>query len=342
VSVLRYLSTFPSGFGRIAETALTGRFLKTTVQKRLDNALEYASDTHPAKIAALRFFQNSFVVVKRFEGSHTTAGMIRFFLKNRLESVCKTIPVFRSADTFRVLSMEGNRPVGMPPDMRNAVESRLRKASGKRESRGGADVELWFSSRSDNIGYILLRFTKRRATEKTLHPGEIRPETANLLILCSEPSHHDVFLDPFCGYGGILLERARSYRADSIHGIDSDQSKIRRLRRVVAGSDFPQIRLEVGDARVLGTVEDGSITRVVTDPPWGVYQKKPSIEPIYAGLLTQLERILTADATVVLLTERSCPLDALVARAGTVFRIHDTLEVLVAGKKATVHTLVRA
>ncbi len=337
---MRYFSTYPSGFDEVAEAALTSRLVKTTVIRRLDGALEYETNAHPKKITELRFFQNSFVVLKDFRdlGNKPIERMMRHFLKNGMETLLRNSAAFRSAKSFRLMASKNNQPAGAPAELRVAIESRIRKTTRLHVSRAGADVEVWFSSRKDSTGYILIRFTKRRATERSLHAGELKPETAHLLILCSEPSHEDTFLDPFCGYGGILFERMESHRASSIHGVDSDASKIQRLRDILSKQPSTA-RLEVDDARRLAGVQDGSVTRIVTDPPWGEFGSGRNLDGLYKGFIRQFERVLSPAGIAVLLTGRNCPLSDLVKSAGVPMIIQSTCNVLISGKKATVSTL---
>jgi 23S rRNA G2445 N2-methylase RlmL len=339
---MQYLSTFPSGFDEIAEAALTSRLVKTTVTRRLDGALEYETNAQPKIISELRFFQNSFSVLKTFSdlGNKPIEKMMRHFLNHGLESRLRNSPAFRNASSFRLMTTKNNQPTGAPPDMRTAIESRIRKATRLHESRSGADVEVWFSSRKDSTGYVMVRFTKRRASEKSLHAGQLRPETAHLLILCSEPSHQDVFLDPFCGYGGILLERLQSHRASLVHGVDSDAAKIRRLQDLASRLPAPA-RLEVDDARRLAGAPDGSVTRIVTDPPWGEFGGTRNLDGLYKGFLRQFDRVLAADGIAVLLTGRNCPLAGLLESSGVSLRIRQDHNVLISGKKATVSVVGR-
>ena len=307
---MHYLSTFPSGFDKIAEEALTSRLVKTTVKRRLDGALEYETNAQPKAIAELRFFQNSFSILQTFSdlGNKPIEKMMRHFLNHGLESRLRNSPAFRNAGSFRLMTTTNNQPTSAPPDMRTAIESRIRKATGLHESRSGADVEVWFSSRKDSDGYVMVRFTKRRANEKTLHAGQLRPETAHLLILCSQPSHQDVFLDPFCGYGGILLERLQSHRATLVQGVDADAAKIRRLQDLASRLPSP-VRLEVDDARRLAGITDGSVTRIVTDPPWGEFGGARNLDGLYKGFLRQFDRVVAPNGNARRQAGRTSTLD---------------------------------
>ena len=80
-------------------------------------------------------------------------------------------------------------------------------------------------------------------------------------------------------------------------------------------------------------IADASITKVVTDPPWGEYDdgRKGSIRSLYSGFLRQLERVLASDGVAVLLLGRNSAFFDLLRADRSKFLLGETHEVLVSG-----------
>ena len=321
---------------------------KNGIQSMMSGAVLFRSSAPPATIAGLRYFQNSFMVIKRYEGLRDdpiTQMMRMFHAKNLAQSV-RAVPHFRKARSFRIVTSYDNQL--RSPDRRtlSSVEGSIKKALRIPSSRAAADLEIWFLHRREGLGLALLRLSRRLVTEKDLRKGELRPELAHLLCLMSKPAANDAFLDPFCGYGAIVVERSASFPVAKLYGADTDSQKIELLRNKIRRSKLPskhKIDIQVGDATSLMHFADGSIAKVVTDPPWGDYRGSmtDSIANLYAGFIKELERVLAPDGLAVLLLGRDSALLGLVNEDTSALNVDKSYKVLVAGKKALACTITK-
>ena len=326
----------------MVEHVLRPKLKSSGIQRMLDGAVLYHSDISLEGVAGLRFFQNSFLVIKSFEnlGRSPITRMMRAFDRRILSAALLSSQLVRRAKSFRIVTSSENRLSVPDKRARAAVESVICKALHVPVSRAAADLEIWFLYRREGVGFILLRLTRRRATEKTLNRGELKPEMGNLLCSISEPSPDDVFLDPFCGFGAIVMERAVSFPARKIYGIDSSREKINQLRnkiRKIHLRAVNKISLQVGDSRNLSGVPENSVSKIVTDPPWGDFNySADSIIDLYRGFITALPRIMIPGGIAVLLVGRDGPTVELISANPLNLRLDTSYRVLISGKKALV------
>lgn len=110
-------------------------------------------------------------------------------------------------------------------------------------------------------GIIAARRPRKRPV---FHPSTMPPKLARCLVNLGRPADEAVFLDPFCGVGGILLE-ASLIRCKAI-GVDTDPRMIRGAKKNLSHYRADAFGLIVGDATKMPLRSVGSI---VTDPPYG-------------------------------------------------------------------------
>ncbi len=190
-------------------------------------------------------------------------------------------------------------------DMQRAAEAGLlRSHAGWRLSAQEAPVEIWLHQ----VGWTLhasLRLTtaehRARGGREVERSAALRPTIAAAMVQASEPAENDVFLDPMCGTGTILLERALAGRHALLIGGDIDPAAVRATQENFGPRHKP-VRIERMDARKL-PLEDGSVDKLVTNLPWGRQIGDPAGLPaLYAGVLAEAVRVVRPGGRVVLLT----------------------------------------
>ncbi|HEY6395765.1 MAG TPA: methyltransferase domain-containing protein, partial [Candidatus Binataceae bacterium] len=131
--------------------------------------------------------------------------------------------------------------------------------------------------------------------------ASLRPSIAAALAWLSEPAEDDIVLDPFCGAGTVLIERAHLGRYRMLYGSDNDAAAL-EAARANAGPRFKPIQLERWDAGAL-PLANASIRKVITNLPWGIsYGSHGDNRRLYPTWIAELNRVLDSKGLMVLLT----------------------------------------
>jgi 23S rRNA G2445 N2-methylase RlmL len=170
-------------------------------------------------------------------------------------------------------------------------------------------------------------------------PGSLRPTAAATLVWLTQPADDDIFLDPMCGAGTILIERAHMGRYRMLLGGDI-RAEALTIARDNIGPRYKPIELRQWDARSL-PLDAASITAAAVNLPFG--KQIGSAEEnraLYPEVLRELARVLRPGARLVALTgDRRTFDDALRRARGLAQRA--IYPVLVLGHPAAVYLVER-
>jgi tRNA G10 N-methylase Trm11 len=176
--------------------------------------------------------------------------------------------------------------------------------------------------------------------KKKLEKGELRPELANILCRLSEPNDDDVCLDPFCGSGAILLERSRIVDYGGLFNCDIDEENVLNLKNIIKKLDNKKLNKSFFVKHIdffKNNFDDEFFDKIITDPPWGYYEKIDNIQEFYDDMLREFKRILKPKGIIVLLTANKEELEK--AAIKNKLNIVNKYDILVSGKKAGVYKI---
>lgn len=124
---------------------------------------------------------------------------------------------------------------------------------------------------------------------------------ARAMILCSNPSSHDVFVDPTCGSGTLLLDRAAFGDYRVLQGGDQDEEAVQTAADNL--SSFKNVALQVWNAASLPLL-DNSASVIVSNLPFGrrVGDHEANVA-LYPKIMKEVDRVLESDGRAVLLTQ---------------------------------------
>jgi hypothetical protein len=270
------------------------------------------------------------LAVTRYRGMDTALRSLARALDGRSRP-----PVVRAARTFRLRVSDAGRLVRVGPGAREALERAVSRWGRLQPEPRGGDLELWVTHRRDAPDVDLsVRFDVPDVAK--VPAGALRPEVAGALVRVEEPEPHERMLDPFAGSGAIPYARAR-YPHRSIVATDVDGAKAAALRRLHPG--VRAARVDVHDLRALRDLVDGrAVERIITDPPWGVYEGAPvDALDIHRALWAVGDDLLTPGGSLTVLTGAAD--DARSALTDSDLVETASLPVLVNGKKAMVLTV---
>ena len=167
-----------------------------------------------------------------------------------------------------------------------------------------ADLEFWVQQAGKRavIGLRLTDKTMRHRTYKTANiPGTLRPTIARALAFLSGIDPGDTFLDPMCGAGTILIERALAGRYRLLLGGDVRDEAVQCTLENFGNLHKPR-EIRRWDAAAL-PLDNASVDKVATNLPWGRQIGSPAENrTLYAGALREIARVLKPGGRAVFLT----------------------------------------
>jgi predicted RNA methylase len=347
----RIYARFPAGFGPVVGRCLDRASIERS--RLMDEACVFTfAGPLPPRIAGI--FSAVYRLVDRLDPRETdmlcpsdiTDGFAR-----RLPSLAfgRKRPSGASAgQSFRARVLVKNEPVAVRDDAITRLEAAFSLKTGMKTNRRGGGGELCVLIREDGEAFLLYRGPDRGINADRIidpGPGELPARTARLLCECSSPRDEDLFLDPFAGGGSIPFQRAlmAPFRLIFAQDIDPDRYALMRSRlssKALAPYKkriFPKSR----DARDLSSFKDGSVTAIVTDPPWGSWEGGISADEasgILPSFLSAARRVLAPGGRAVILLSRAMAVGIRDSgRIGALgFREAERLDVLISGRKASV------
>ena len=298
---------------RLQGTSLEG--YKTIRDRNGMVLFRYVGD--PEDLLALRTAEDVFMVVERvprvawgYEGlSQIYDAMLRSrFLNPSLPGRRAEPPrPRRQRSTFRVVTrMVGKSQPYRRKDLQQSIEKALEKGSGGRwravEEDG--DLEIW----ANLIGFdfvCALRLSDasmRHRSYKTQHiEASLRPSVAASMVWLTAPQDDDVFLDPMCGAGTVLIERALIARHRLLLGADRASDALDAAAANIGPRHKPRQLLHA-DVRRL-PLRPASVTKIATNLPFGkrVGTHRGNIT-LYRDAVREMDRVLAPGGRMVLLS----------------------------------------
>jgi len=320
-----YYSTFISGFSSIIEKALKETISDVHIGLLLDGIIVYETDAPLETIKNIPFFNNSFFL---HDYDHGTIDSLLERSPHAAFSASIPPEITKDMTSFRIIISKENELISIPKQQLQKLEQRFEKKLKLPIDRSNPDLEVWFVERSEGHSFCGIRLTKKPSTDKYLEKGELRPELAWILNFLSVPKATDVFLDPFAGHGSIPLARTH-FPCKKIIASDLNQELTK-----------PNTNIELHNWDALHLpLEESSIDTIVTDPPWGIFEKI-NVEEFYPKMLTEFERVIKVGGILVILTAQKELFEKLIQENSN-FQLESKYNILVSGKKSGVYKLIR-
>lgn len=283
------------------------------------NGMALLSADHPEALARMRCAEDLFSVVGYMrplnsgeEGLEQARKLARQaqFVEAALRNRVLITPGSKSGQRlgFRVLVRIVGEHEYRRVDLQKALERGIAERGDRRwRLQENGEVEFWATLLDDEL-FLTIRLSDDRMRQrdyKVAHfPGSLRPSAAAAMALLSQPTDDDVVLDPLCGAGTILIERAQMGRYRMLLGDDSDPQALAAARENV-GPRYKPIELREWDAVAL-PIGDGEVTRIITNLPWGRKSGSHSENlRLYPRLMREFLRVLAPGGLMVLMTSES-------------------------------------
>ena len=315
---MKFLLTVFPGLAELAGDELSERMkLMPVASARVRGSeLLWVQTTSPAGLLELRLAEDVFIEIETLKLSGKPADLKAITTAlTRAETLSTALRTYGSL-TGRLLPARAHfRIVAQADDaswreyrrvdMQTAAETGLARARPNwRLDPAEAPVEVWLHQIGRSLS-VSLRITsglhRARGGREAERAAALRPTIAAAMVYAAGIGDEDVFLDPMCGTGTILLERALIGRHGLLLGGDIDPAAV-RAAQANFGPRHKPVRIERMDARKL-PFEDSSVDKFVTNLPWGRQIGSPQDLPqLYEGVLAEAVRVVRPRGALVLLT----------------------------------------
>jgi 23S rRNA G2445 N2-methylase RlmL len=267
------------------------------------------------------------------------------YVEAALAARMRVLPGSRSGTRlkFRVIS----RMAGDHEFRRSEFQRAIERGIGERSDRSwrlvadDADVEFW-ATLIDSELILAIRLSDeqmRQRDYKVAHiPGSLRPSVAAALGILSRPELDDVVLDPFCGAGTVLIERAHLGRYQLLIGGDTDSSALDAARENI-GPRYKPIELHAWDAAAI-PLSDNSVSRIVTNLPWGLkHGSHADNRRLYPRVFREFARLMRLGGVCVMLTGETRLMGE--GLRASPLRLEQTIRVSILGARAAIYVCSR-
>lgn len=242
---------------------------------------------------------------------------------------------------FRVVSRQVGRAGYRRVEAQRAVERGIAARKDRRwrlVEEGG--VEFWLTLLPDR-GLLALRLTDARTRHREYRsehlPASLRPSAAAALVWLTRPGPKDVFLDPMCGAGTVLIERAFAGRYGLILGGDIDPAAMAATQANI-GPRYKPISVRRWDARRL-PLDAASVDAVAVNLPFGRQIGSPAENAsLYPDFLREAARVLRPVARLVALTGDTWSFDQALKQVDSLTR-RESCRVQVLGRGAKIYVM---
>lgn len=341
-----YFSTFVTGFSNVVADNLPKHINVSKIDLLLDGLIVYTTNVDIKQIRKLNYLNNTFALLKLFDRKN------RKSVDQMLESVLADNSINESISSyvhnkksFRIIISKENQLISANKKLVRKLEEKISENANLTPDRSLSDIEFWLLMRSEGEAFFCMRLTKNPNQEKYLEKGELRPELASILCLMSDPGNKDIFLDPFCGYGSIPIQRLLipKIRYEEIIALDNKPELTGRLRHKIdkfrETKKIGKFTIKESDSLRMSSLEDNSVTKIVTDPPWGLRASKlDDISKFQNDMIHELYRVLAKEGILVILIKKDV-FDETLQKNRDKFKLIKEYTTLVSGQKASAYKL---
>ena len=329
MTIARYYTLVVPGLERVAWKEIRSELEGVELIAEKQGRLIFSYSGEPRDLLYLRSVENAYVFIRHFRKiTRSRKSLGELFRGAKNADVQTAMGLHKRAHrskgkkrlTFRVATNKLGRHNFRRVDVQQAVETAFIDKYGWRINRQNPTLEFRMDMEEDEalLGLRLTDGTMRKRTYKIAHlPASLKPTVAYCMVLLSEPTPGDVFVDPMCGAGTIPIERAMAGPYSRIIGGDVEKEILSAAQSNVDASR-KSVELELWDVSSM-PMQDQSVDRLVCNLPFGKRIGSPSEnQRLYSSFFREMVRVLRPGGKAVLLTSERELMKELVQRYSSI------------------------
>jgi tRNA G10 N-methylase Trm11 len=326
----RYISTFVPGFEETIEVELNRILSRIKILSIYSGLIVYDYGGPLDDLFKVKVVNNTFVVLHQFNKAEITFDkMVETVAKQKNIRFPYNYFNQQRIKSYRVRFSSANQYQKVSMDLKKQAEQTITKLTKLEINRELPDVEFLYLIRNEGIGFFCFLIGKAKGIK--IARGELKPQFSSLMVAWAQIKNGLTVLDPCAGSGSILIQVLMLYSNSRVIAGDIDRDKIRILRYNL-GKFVARFSIYQMDVNKMTYLKDKSVDCVITDPPWGIYEKINNIEKFYSGMLIECKRVLKKNGKIVILSAKKDEL--LRAADSESLELIKKSDVLVNGKKA--------
>lgn len=222
-----YYATFENGFGEVVKKVIKKIDKNSKIKTLYDDAVLFFADEH-FKFKDSCFFE-AFLVIQNLH--KTGVGALNITIKTILEKKDLKIALSRDAGTVKLTIKKENESTVVDNKLKNAFEVMIKRVTKKGLSFFAKD-ELVLLSKKDGENLFMKRLDVSDKFVGLANKYDLRPETAYLLNVMSEPKTNEVVLDANATTGIISFVRVNSFLKANVIACSGDEDTKEKLKRL--------------------------------------------------------------------------------------------------------------
>lgn len=305
----QYFATFPAGtFEILVKHLKSFTISEVKILENDSSSVLFESSLRTERLVDIRYFTNVYRVVLDDDSSTDLHFNGKF---------------------FRLMKIKNGEPSQIDELTRTKLTTKISGNFGLEPNSHLSRNDFYIIERASGSKLFTLCLPRAKFKREKTANGELRPELAHILCMVANLKPKHTMLDMFCGYSSIPIEAVRGFGCKNVIASDISYYKPSQV--------LSPIKWHTVDSRKLDFIENSSIDRIITDPPWGIFdQKLNDLATLYTETMKEMVRILKPDGIAVVLCGGT---------ESTTFETDKNLNligkwnVLISGKKAVIYKL---
>ena len=231
-----YYASFEKGFGEIVKKVIRKTDKNSKIKTLYDDAVLFFADEH------FKFkdscFLEAFIVIHNVH--KTGVGALNLTIKTLLEKKDLKIVFGREVSAIKLSIKKENENVVVDSKLKTAFEVMIKRVT-KKGFSFFAKEELVLLSKKDGENLFMKRVMTADKFAGFAGRYDLKPETAYLMCVMSEPQPNEVVLDAFAESGVISFVRASSFiKANMIASSSNEDEKeaLKKLAKKIKPNTF--------------------------------------------------------------------------------------------------------
>lgn len=306
-----FFASLIAGLEPIVAAEMSEKIARLRMLGMLRGRVLFSCDGPPAALLGLMTIENLFGYVGQMTGIPADESGLDF-IRDRVSemNLAPGLALFdrlhgpRSDPSFRITGQRSGQHAYNSPEIAAAAGAGVVQRYGWRVDleHYDYDVRVYVTDDHALVGLRLSPEALHKRGRVAHGVASLNPTVAYAMCRIATPTLGEVFVDPMCGSGTILVERSRWADGALVIGGDASEDPLALACRNLTAQGAAAT-LANWDAKRL-PLADSSVDKLVSNLPWGrrIGSHRINVH-LYPGFMREVARVLSPGGVAVLLTQ---------------------------------------